>query len=158
MFIRVKNVSNKSCREVWRVLSSGIYHCVIYWKSTDVSEEHVTSMFRVKELAKKRTSMKQACLLPASHWFLASLLHVFCWFLACLVPQPWRWRRPVPPKHQLTFNRLHSIISQKIELFTQLMSGTFFPTRFIVFEKTESGGLNAPELLWKSYMSEPVKR
>jgi hypothetical protein len=29
----------------------------------------------------------------------------------------WKWRRHVPRKHRLTFNRLHSIISQKIELF-----------------------------------------
>jgi hypothetical protein len=30
---------------------------------------------------------------------------------------PWRWRQNASLKHQLTFNRLYSIISQKIELF-----------------------------------------
>jgi hypothetical protein len=40
-----------------------------------------------------------------SHWYLARLI------------QPWRWRWYVPLKRQLTFNRLHSVISQKIVLF-----------------------------------------
>jgi hypothetical protein len=39
-----------------------------------------------------------------------------CWFLAWLTLQSCRWRWHVPPKHQLTFNRLHGNISQKTEL------------------------------------------
>jgi hypothetical protein len=39
------------------------------------------------------------------------------WLLAWLILWPWRWRRHVPPKHLLTFSRLHGVISQKIELF-----------------------------------------
>jgi hypothetical protein len=44
------------------------------------------------------------------------LLHpyLFSW----LIIQPWRWRRHIPPKRQLTFNGLQNVISQKIELFT----------------------------------------
>jgi hypothetical protein len=38
------------------------------------------------------------------------LLPPSCWFLACLTLQPWRWRRHVPLKCQLTFNRLIIII------------------------------------------------
>jgi hypothetical protein len=38
------------------------------------------------------------------------------WYLAPLI-RPWRWRRYVPPKRRLTFNRLHGVISQKTELF-----------------------------------------
>jgi hypothetical protein len=30
--------------------------------------------------------------------------------------RPWRWRRYLPPKRRLTFNALHGVISQKIEL------------------------------------------
>jgi hypothetical protein len=45
-------------------------------------------------------------LLPASHWFLA-------W----LVLRPWRLWLHVPPNRRLTFNGLHGILSQKIELF-----------------------------------------
>jgi hypothetical protein len=33
----------------WKVKSSGIEHCVARWKSTDISEEHATSIFRVEE-------------------------------------------------------------------------------------------------------------
>jgi hypothetical protein len=61
---------------------------VVRWKSTDVSEEQIF------------------CLLPDSGWFLA-------W----LTLRYWRWRRHVSTKHRLTFTVLHSIISQKIELF-----------------------------------------
>jgi hypothetical protein len=38
------------------------------------------------------------------------------WYLAWLI-QPWRWRQCVPPKHRLTFNVLHSAVSQKVFLF-----------------------------------------
>jgi hypothetical protein len=41
---------------------------------------------------------------------------VTCLLLARLI-RPWRWRRYVPPKRQLTFNGLHGVISQKIALF-----------------------------------------
>jgi hypothetical protein len=39
------------------------------------------------------------------------------WFLAWLILRPWRWRRHVPPKRLLAFNGIHSVISQKTELF-----------------------------------------
>jgi hypothetical protein len=48
----------------------------------------------------------QSCLLSASYLFLVLLI---LW--------PWGLRRHLPPKHRLTFNGLHGIISQKIELF-----------------------------------------
>jgi hypothetical protein len=35
------------------------------------------------------------------------------WYLAQLI-RPWRWRRYIPPKHCLTFNGLHGVISQKM--------------------------------------------
>jgi hypothetical protein len=41
----------------------------------------------------------------------ACLVSASCWFLACLT------KRNVPPKRQLTFNGIHSVISQEIELF-----------------------------------------
>jgi hypothetical protein len=39
------------------------------------------------------------------------------WLLARLILQPWKRRRHVPPKRRLTFNWLHGVISQVIELF-----------------------------------------
>jgi hypothetical protein len=53
---------------------------------------------------------------PCNPLKIYQLLPVSCWFLAWLI-WPWKWRQQVPPKHRLTFNRLHSNISQKIELF-----------------------------------------
>jgi hypothetical protein len=35
------------------------------------------------------------------------------WFLARLILRPWRWRRYVTPKRQLTFSGLHGVVSQK---------------------------------------------
>jgi hypothetical protein len=37
------------------------------------------------------------------------------WFLARLTFRPWRWRRH--PKNRLSFDGLHGVISQKLELF-----------------------------------------
>jgi hypothetical protein len=57
-----------------RVLSSGIWRRVVLWVSTDVSEEHIASIFRVEEINSAKTS-KQAggiCLPPAC-------LLVSCW-------------------------------------------------------------------------------
>jgi hypothetical protein len=48
---------------------------------------------------------------------LRSLLPASCWFLSLSILRPWRWRRHVPPKLWLNFNRLHSVISQRIEFF-----------------------------------------
>jgi hypothetical protein len=38
-------------------------------------------------------------------------------FLLNLFLRPWRWRQYVPPKHRLTLNGLHGVISQKMVLF-----------------------------------------
>jgi hypothetical protein len=43
-----------------------------------------------------------------------------CCFLACHILRPRRWRWYVRPKHQLTFNRLHGVISQKIRLIISI--------------------------------------
>jgi hypothetical protein len=41
--------------------------------------------------------------------------------LAWLTLWPWRWRQYVAPKCQFTFTRLHGIISQMTELFTDFL-------------------------------------
>jgi hypothetical protein len=41
------------------------------------------------------------------------------WFLSWFILRPWRWRRYVPPKRRLTFNRLHGVISQKVVPFEE---------------------------------------
>jgi hypothetical protein len=56
------------------------------------------------------------------------LLLTSCWFLASFIIRPWRWRRHVPPKRRLIFNKLHGVISQKIELFMTTGGRTLIPT------------------------------
>jgi hypothetical protein len=76
---------------LWRVLSSGIQRRVVRWKSTDVPEEHVASIFGVEEWTKQETTTKAG----GQQSLLCSIL----------------------PKRRLTFNGLYGVISQKIELF-----------------------------------------
>jgi hypothetical protein len=98
--------SRKLQHSIIEVLTAVFMKSSIYWdimtcsplKSTHVSEEYVTSIFRVEKA--------ELCLPPASRWFLA-------W----LILRPWRLRRYVLPKRRLTFNGLHGVTSQKIELF-----------------------------------------
>jgi hypothetical protein len=92
-----------SRRSLWRVVSSGICRRAVCQKLTDISEEDTVSIFAQAELR--------------SRWFLA-------WFILRLR----RWRRHVPPKHRLTFNGLHGVISQKIELFIITAMKTSNPT------------------------------
>jgi hypothetical protein len=61
------------------------------------------------------------CLLPALRWFLA-------W----LILRPWRGRPHVTPQRRLTFNGLHGVISQKIDLFMTTAGGTSNPTYGII--------------------------
>jgi hypothetical protein len=42
--------------------------------------------------------------------------------------RPGRWRRHIPPKRRMTFNRLDGIISQKTELFLIIALRTLNPT------------------------------
>jgi hypothetical protein len=58
-----------------------------------------------------RFSQRWLCLLLGSHWF-----------LTCLILQPWKCRQYSLPKLRLTFNGIHGVISQKVELFTDKYS------------------------------------
>jgi hypothetical protein len=95
---------------LWRVSSSGIWRRVVCWVATDVSEEHIASIFRV-----------EACHL------------LTCWFLLKLFLWPWRGRRYVPPKRRLQLNRLHGVISQKMVLFITTAVKTSNPTCFFAW-------------------------
>jgi hypothetical protein len=52
---------------------------------------------------------------------LHSLLPASRWFLALLILGSWRRKRHVFPKRRLTFNGLHGVTCQKIELFNCIM-------------------------------------
>jgi hypothetical protein len=77
-------------------LYSRVWCHVVHWKSTDVSGEHIVSIFRNEEA-------KHLCFLPTSHWILP-------W----IILSPQKWRRYVPLKRRVSFNWLHGVISQKM--------------------------------------------
>jgi hypothetical protein len=79
----------------------------------------------------QETSRQQLSKVPASHWFLP-------WRILW----PWRWRRHVPQKHRLTFNGLHYVISQNIELFRRSQftaSNTVSSTAILILRVRSSG-------------------
>jgi hypothetical protein len=84
----------------FEVLTAVVMKSSIFWDITPCSPLKVNRSFG-------ETSNSS----PACH--LLSL-----WFLARLILQPRRWGRRVPLKRRFTFNWLHDVISQKIELFT----------------------------------------
>jgi hypothetical protein len=68
----------------------------------------------------------------------SSACHMFSrLFLARLILLSWRWRRHVPPKRWLTFNGLHGVISQKIELLILHVltkyENEYFPRNKMIF-------------------------
>jgi hypothetical protein len=54
--------------------TSGIWRRIVRWKSADVSEEHIASIFRVEEQAEQEISVKTGGKL--------------CWFIARLIIRP----------------------------------------------------------------------
>jgi hypothetical protein len=66
------------------------------------------------------------------------------WSLVLLILRPWRWRRHVPLKRRLTFNGLHDVISQKIELSNKYrVVVSFYYVRYHRIWKTCQGGAPA---------------
>jgi hypothetical protein len=92
-------------------------------------------------------------------WAITScLLSTSCRFLACLIIWHWRWRWHVPPKHQLTLNRLHDVTFHKTELFittaVRTSNLTFFP---LVPHQTKSYPLSIKQRnYWPSMTSNKV--
>jgi hypothetical protein len=79
--------------------------------STDVSEEHIASIFRVEEISSARNQ------------------------------QASRWRRYVPPKRRLTLNGLHDVVSEKLILFITTAVITSNPTKCSLLHADLSLGL-----------------
>jgi hypothetical protein len=52
------------------------------------------------------------------------------WFLVLLIFRPWKLKGYIPPERRLTFNGLHSVISQKIVFFITTAVRTLNPIRY----------------------------
>jgi hypothetical protein len=50
--------------------------------------------------------------LRLSQWWLWRVIPSACRFITLHILRPWRWRRHVPPKRQLTFSGLHGVMLQ----------------------------------------------
>jgi hypothetical protein len=110
----------------------------VFWDITPCSLLKVNQRFRgtcCLHLQGQRISqarnqcVAELCFLPPSYWF-----------LACLILQNWRWKQYIPLKCQMTFNGLHSITSQKIELIITTTVRTANPTNLLMkFIKMEWG-------------------
>jgi hypothetical protein len=87
---------------LWRVSSSGIWRRVVCWVATDVSEEHIASIFRVEEIISAKSVVCWVATDPCWNYFFD--------------PE----EGDVPPKRRLQLNRLHGVTSQKMILYVYL--------------------------------------
>jgi hypothetical protein len=62
----------------------------------------------------------------------------------------WRWRCHVPPKRRLTFNSVHDVIPQRIELFITTGVRTSNPTTLLLPKYAWFASDNIVTLLWNS--------
>jgi hypothetical protein len=76
---------------------------------------------RIKELLYTCCYLNIGCYCTTLKSCKSSTYHLLprCLF-ASLILRPWRWGRHVPPKCRLTFNGLHGVTSQKIEIVNSL--------------------------------------
>jgi hypothetical protein len=102
-YLTIQNL-RYSQQYLWRVISYEIQLRVVRWKSTDVSEEYIASIFRVEKISRARNER-------GNRW--ECLLDLFFW------PAE---GGDVPPKRGLTFDGLHGVVSQKRVLFYLLVS------------------------------------
>jgi hypothetical protein len=85
--------------------------CSVFWEITPSSSLKVNRRFGGTYLHLQKSHAR-------THREVGSkLCKLVCWVLAWLFLLPWRWRRHVPPKRRLPFNRLDGVISQKTEIF-----------------------------------------
>jgi hypothetical protein len=98
-----------SQRWPWKALSSRMWHSVVWYKCTDVSEERTASIFKVK---RKPSNEQKVC---SSYSLLTGRL----------LGLPWRWKQYGPLKHQKTSPRLHSVTAPEAGSTLQHLSNCF---------------------------------
>jgi hypothetical protein len=68
-------------------------------------------------------------------WSASSACHLLSnWALAWFILRAWRWRRHVPPKRRLAFNRLRGVRPQKTEFFRLLVVCHIFKPVLIIWD------------------------
>jgi hypothetical protein len=106
----------------WRVSSSGMWLRLVCWVATDVSEEHIASIFRVEEII--------SCLLPACLLVLAEIIsstlkmEAIC-FSETLVATQQTTRRHIPEDDTFHNHLCDNLKSHKcFHVFTNLSFST----------------------------------
>jgi hypothetical protein len=97
-------------------------------------ESQPTVRRNVSPLSSGSKNKQRLCSLPA-----------LCWLFAWLILRSSRWRRRIPPNNQLTFNGLHGVISQKIELFIATAVRASNPIYFPECSEVLRSGQNSEE-------------
>jgi hypothetical protein len=98
---------------LWRVLYSGLWSCAVWFKFPDVSEEHTTFMFRIKEWAKQAS----ACFLLLTAYLLGLYFNLegegstFLWNVAELQPD---YAVSHPRRESLEMNLDESVIMMRL--------------------------------------------
>jgi hypothetical protein len=100
----------------FEVLTAVVMKSSMFWDKTPCSALKVKRRFGgTCRLHLQGRRISQARSRPCS--FACHLL--LRWFLARLILRPRRWRRRVPQKRRLIFNRLLGVTSQNIEIFNE---------------------------------------
>jgi hypothetical protein len=125
--LRISNLPYHGLRTGFEVLSVVVMKNFVFWDITPCIPLKVNQRFgrtcRLHLHGRRISRNKKQNLLTASWWFLA--WHVLV---------PWRWRRDVTPKHQLIFNELYGVISQKTELVAVYMFDIDFDLKDILIQ------------------------
>jgi hypothetical protein len=99
----------------FEVLTAAVMKIIIFWDITPCSPLKVNWRFgRTFRLLLQGRGISQSRNQREAGGKQSSPCHLLH---AWLIFPPSRWRRYVPPKRRLTSNRLHGVISQKIDLF-----------------------------------------
>jgi hypothetical protein len=89
------------------------------------------------------------------HFRLLCFLSASRWFLSWLILWPWRWKRHVPLKRQLTFSGLHGVIAQKLEfsITTAVTTSNLTCENLIIYAHKRNGTtFNLRKMRWAGHV------
>jgi hypothetical protein len=114
---------------LWRRLSFGMWRRVVWYTVTNVSS--CTQKKEASGFSETLVTINQTTRRQSSNYTVNEKYHLLG-YNAGAIRRPWKWRRYsyVPPKHRLTLNGLHGVISQKMILFITTAVRTSNPIYF----------------------------
>jgi hypothetical protein len=119
--------SETSIYLIFEVLAAVVMKSTIFWDTTPYSPLNVNRRYGGTYSLNPQGRKNKLSKKPA--W---KQVEIQAGFLLNLFFGSWRWRRYIPPKRQLTLNKLHCVISQKLVLSVYLL--------FVLLLELEDGG------------------